>query len=108
MPSPARSCPKATVPGRKIGFLSYHGSASTISERINGYTDALKDHGLRPLMDSGHVDFEDDKRPTWKGRAKFDSLEAFVCVNDRLAGQLMHIFLARKLRIPEDIRSRLQ
>jgi len=32
------------------------------------------------------------------------SLEAFVCVNDRVAGELMHMFLAKGLRIPEDIR----
>lgn len=89
---------------RKIGFLSYHGAASTIAERIRGYTQALVEHGLRPILDSGHVDIDKDENPTWKGRTRFESLDAFVCVNDRVAGQLMHIFLARSLRIPEDIR----
>jgi len=35
---------------------------------------------------------------------RHESLEAFVCVNDRIAGQLMHFFLARGVRIPEDVR----
>ena len=59
---------------------------------------------MRPVVDSGHIGIKEDDTPTWKGRAKFESLDAFVCVNDRIAGQLMHIFLARGLRIPRDIR----
>jgi GntR family transcriptional regulator, arabinose operon transcriptional repressor len=31
-------------------------------------------------------------------------VDAFVCVNDRMAGELMHMFLPRNIRIPEDIR----
>jgi GntR family transcriptional regulator of arabinose operon len=91
---------------KQIGFLGYHGAASTIAERMAGYRDALEAHGLQPAMDSAAVQIHPDGQQsvTWSGKSKLDSLEAFVCVNDRMAGQLMHLFLARNIRIPEDIR----
>lgn len=81
---------------RRIGFMAYHGTPSTIAERMAGYQDALLARGLRPAVDSG-------PNLPQLGRGH-DSLEAFVCVNDRVAGELMHLFLARRIRIPEDIR----
>jgi len=87
---------------KRIGFLGYHGAASTITERLAGYRAALEDHGLRSIVDSGHG--QDDNTLSWQGKARLESLDAFVCVNDRIAGRLMHTFLARKIRIPEDIR----
>jgi DNA-binding LacI/PurR family transcriptional regulator len=75
---------------RRIGFLGYHGAAATITTRLQGYEDALREYGLpvdQPLQAS-------------KGR----DLEAYVCVNDRVAGQLMHSLLATGLHIPGDIR----
>ena len=90
---------------RHIGFLSYHGAATTISERLSGYTEALRAHGLKPVVDSS-VEASTSRADTlqWSGRHKIHSLDAFVCVNDRIAGQLMHLFLQRKIRVPEDIR----
>ncbi len=90
---------------RHIGFLSYHGAATTISERLSGYTEALRAHGLRPVVDSS-VEASTSRADTlqWSGRHKIHSLDAFVCINDRIAGQLMHLFLQRKIRVPEDIR----
>jgi DNA-binding LacI/PurR family transcriptional regulator len=32
------------------------------------------------------------------------TIEGFVCVNDRMAGQLMHVFLRRHIRVPDDVR----
>ena len=75
-----------------IGFLGYHGAPATISARMNGYEAALHDHGLQPV------------------EASFDSphfaggMPGWVCVNDRVAGQLMHSLLAGGTRIPEDVR----
>ncbi len=89
----------------RIGFLSYHGAAATIAERMAGYRDALSANGLRPAIEAA-MEARAGEPPSvnWSGKSKRDSLDAFVCVNDRLAGQLMHIFLARKMRVPEDIR----
>lgn len=79
---------------RKIGFMAYHGAAPTINARFAGYRDALRDNGLQDALAAveGHPD------------AAREPLDAYVCINDRLAGELMRAFLSRKLRIPEDIR----
>ncbi len=89
---------------RRIGFMGYHGAPSTIAERVSGYEDALSAHGLRPAIDSGPHLRPQQEQPSLRIAKAHESLEAFVCVNDRVAGELMHIFLAKGLRIPEDIR----
>jgi GntR family transcriptional regulator, arabinose operon transcriptional repressor len=67
-----------------------------------GYHEALAAHGVAAGINSvvrvepGHEHSEllrDEPR-----------LEAFVCVNDRVAGHLMHSFIAQHIRVPEDIR----
>lgn len=90
---------------KRIAFLGYHGSASTIAERIAGYKEALSAHGLRPSMDSGvHFNAGKEQPISWSGKAIKRAVEGFVCVNDRVAGLLMQLFLSRSIRIPEDIR----
>jgi len=81
---------------RRIGFMGHHGMPSTIAERMSGYQDALLARGLRPVVDP-------EPNVLLLGRVE-ESLEAFVCVNDRVAGELMHLFLARGVHIPDDIR----
>src|SRR5947209_3273430 len=63
---------------RYIGFLGYHGAATTISERLSGYTEALRGHGLRPIVDSS-IEASTSRSDTlqWSGRHKVPSLEAF-------------------------------
>ncbi len=87
---------------RRIGFLGHHGIASSIEDRLSGYKEALVVHGLRPMVEAAQADQENPKLSGGKG--KRDAIDAFVCVNDRVAGQLMQVFLARKMKIPEDIR----
>jgi DNA-binding LacI/PurR family transcriptional regulator len=73
---------------RRIAFMAYHGSEATISARCAGYRDALAAHGLsEPVLAPGEGE-----------------VEAYVCINDRVAGQLMRAFLTSGLRIPEDVR----
>ncbi len=74
---------------RRIAFMGYHGIASTISARMAGYEEALARYGL-------HTDLA--------SATPASSVEAFVCVNDRVAADLMHGFLAQGVRIPEDVR----
>jgi DNA-binding LacI/PurR family transcriptional regulator len=90
---------------KRIGFLGYHGSASTISERMAGYNDALAAHGLRPAIDpSAHFAPGHGQPLKWRSNDNFKSVEGFVCVNDRVAGQLMHLLLEQRIRVPEDVR----
>lgn len=90
------------VGARRIGFVSYSDSASTIKARRAGYREALASFG---------VDADPDL--IWKSRAEQADfaaavrnlkIQGFVCGNDRMAGELMHRLLAENIRIPADVR----
>ena len=90
---------------KRIGFFAYQGAASTIAGRMAGYHQALSAHGLTEKTNSilevpaaGNLDDQTGDLKT------SDEFEAFVCVNDHIAGILMHAFLSRGVRIPEDVR----
>ncbi len=76
---------------KRIGFMGYHAAAATVSARMAGHQDALKDHDLP---------FELMANPS-PAQLK---IEAFVCVNDQVAAQLMQGLLRAGTRVPEDIR----
>ncbi len=85
---------------KRIGFLAYHGSASTVSARAAGYEAALAEFGL-PSIEKYAGDSTDG---TERNTAESQEIEGWVCVNDRVAGQLMHNLLAVGTRIPQDVR----
>ena len=76
---------------KRIGFLGYHASTLTITGRMEGHQDALRDAGL-PI--------ESFENP---GKAN-SPLEAFVCVNDRVAAQFMQGLLNAGTKVPGDVR----
>jgi GntR family transcriptional regulator, arabinose operon transcriptional repressor len=87
---------------KRIGFLGYHGSAPTIVARMAGYQEALTMYGLAAETNSAvRVEPGHEQVELLKDKPQ---IEAFVCVNDRVAGHLMHSFMAQHIRIPEDIR----
>jgi GntR family transcriptional regulator, arabinose operon transcriptional repressor len=88
---------------KRIAFVAFTHSASTVDARIAGYREALFVWGapIEPTFiwrlsgnDSGEL-----------GRA-VESLkpQAIVCANDRTAGQVMHTLIELDYRIPEDVR----
>lgn len=85
---------------KRIGFIAYQAAESTVEGRMAGYRDALRKYGLKeaagPLF---QIDGDDSVEIPGT-----EELEALVCVNDHVAGVLMHAFLSRGVRIPEDIR----
>lgn len=83
---------------KKIGFIAYQAAESTVAGRMAGYREALQKYGLKEpaVMELGSDDRVTDSPP--------DELEAFVCVNDYVAGVLMHAFQSRGVQIPGDIR----
>ena len=83
---------------KRIGFLGYHGAPSTVAARKAGYEAALIEHNL-PLMDFIPVEV-DEQASRWHERG----MEAWVCVNDRVAGQLMHSLISAGMRVPEEVR----
>ena len=88
---------------RRVAFVAYPDSASTVDARAAGYREALLQAGqpietaLSPRLDptdEGAVGaFLASARP-----------DAAVCANDRVAGQLMHTLLALGRRVPQDLR----
>jgi DNA-binding LacI/PurR family transcriptional regulator len=75
---------------KHIGFLGYHAAASTISARMAGHQDALRDYGLpvEPMENPS------ERSPT---------LDAFLCVNDLVAAWLMQSLLQAGTKVPGDV-----
>ncbi|MDF1811710.1 MAG: GntR family transcriptional regulator [Verrucomicrobiales bacterium] len=92
--------------GRKrIVFLTYREGVYSIGERINGYREAVSARGLP--ADSIRVEHlpAENEEATRVIKSLLESFrpDAFVCVNDRTAGGLMHHLLSSGVRIPEDV-----
>jgi len=84
----------------RIGFLGYHGSASTVSARAAGYEAALAEFGL-PSIERYVAASAESLEPNTN---ESPGIEGWVCVNDRVAGQLMHNLLGVGMRVPQDVR----
>jgi DNA-binding LacI/PurR family transcriptional regulator len=82
---------------RHIAFLSYRDQAATVPQRIAGYRDALPSNTRARILA-----LPNEERMTLPAAAL--ECDAFVCANDRVAGRLMHALIARRLRIPRDVR----
>ena len=81
-----------------MGFVAFKRQASTVKGRIRGYQDALEAGGLKPRVFWLAGDTVQD--------LPLESAECdgFVCANDRIAGELMHVLLSRGVRVPGNVR----
>jgi GntR family transcriptional regulator, arabinose operon transcriptional repressor len=79
---------------RRIGFLMYEGQASTARGRAAGYREAVGSGLVYELKPEGPLALPPEA----------SQCDGFVCANDRIAGRLMHTLLAKKVRIPQDVR----
>jgi GntR family transcriptional regulator of arabinose operon len=88
---------------RRIAFVAYSNSASTIVARISGYREALSvaEVPVEPAMIQ-RLHNEDEREI----RQLMETLgpEAIVGANDRTAGHLMHILMRLGYRVPQDVR----
>jgi DNA-binding LacI/PurR family transcriptional regulator len=82
---------------RRVGFIGYRDQASTVKIRIAGYREALGE-SITPRV----FLLPPEERMTLPEAAL--ECDAFVCANDRVAARLMHALMARKVRIPRDVR----
>jgi len=95
----------------KIDFVCGTVQTTAINERYLGYRLALEENSIQPRPERLH---KFDSRQLCKSacpeRKKLlelvrnRSTEAFVCVNDSTAADLMNFFFANGLRVPEDVR----
>ncbi|MGH9826889.1 MAG: LacI family DNA-binding transcriptional regulator, partial [Blastocatellia bacterium] len=88
---------------RRIIFIGYPNGAPTVEARAAGFREALFTYQVPCKIDSVQmlpaITHEEVKR-------LLDELnpDAFVCVNDRTAGPLMHAALKLGYKIPGDLR----
>jgi DNA-binding LacI/PurR family transcriptional regulator len=78
---------------RRIFFYAQPYSAPTVDARFAGYREALTASGI-----ATHAVVSDVERVMKTGRP-----DAFVCANDRTAGQLMHRLMALRVRVPKEV-----
>jgi GntR family transcriptional regulator, arabinose operon transcriptional repressor len=74
----------------------------TIRARFAGYRDALTAHGLS--VGKGMPAYLPEEDTADEDAGATEEAEAFVCLNDRMAAELMRAYLSRGIRVPEDIR----
>jgi DNA-binding LacI/PurR family transcriptional regulator len=92
-----------TLGSRRIAFVAYPFSATTVEARISGYREALFLHGLP--VECGLVrrmNVEDHEAV--RAFIAAEKPDAFVCANDATAGNLMHTLLALGHKLPEAFR----
>ena len=88
---------------RRIAFVGYSKSASTVAARIDGYVHALYASGAPPepdLVTHLNSGLESEVRQLMETLKP----QGIVCVNDRIAGHLMHTLMRLNYRIPDDVR----
>ena len=88
---------------RRIGFLAYSRSASTVEARIAGYRDALFVSGL-PVKPDLIQHLDGDSPGDLKPYLEKQEPDALVCGNDRTAAQVMQSLIRLSYQIPDDIR----
>lgn len=97
---------------RKIDFISSSIHTTAITERIRGYHVALEDNNIEFDKTRIHQIYSKDlfgANTEHVGEkmirlVKENQTEAFVCVNDSTAADLINFFLKNGIRVPEDIR----
>lgn len=97
---------------RKIDFASNQHHTTAIADRIRGYRFALEENDLLFEKKRVHRLYSKKLLEPNIGQAgkelirlvKENETEAFVCVNDSTAGDLINFFLRNGIRVPEDVR----
>ena len=97
---------------RKIDFISSPSHTTSIVDRIRGYHDALEENDI--LFDSQRVHLFDSKSlrhfdsegpgKELLRRIERKQTEAFVCVNDDTASDLINFLIQNDIKVPEDVR----
>lgn len=99
---------------RKIDFLAEATTTTSIDERVRGYEIAMQMAGLNPREQLVHHIYSKNlfkREPPHQenaqkilDRVKKKQADAFVCVNDSTAADLLNFLLRANIRVPEDVR----
>lgn len=99
---------------KKIDFLAEATKTTAIDERVRGYEIALENAGLKDTDHAVHYItsknlFKKDAQYLQQAeiilnRIKTNNVDAFVCVNDSTAADLLNFLLRSNIRVPNDVR----
>jgi DNA-binding LacI/PurR family transcriptional regulator len=88
---------------RRIAFLGYSNSASTIAARAAGYREALYVFGV-PIEPELVLSLDTGDEDEVRRLMQMLKPDGIVGANDRTAGQVMHRLIHLNYRIPLDVR----
>ena len=88
---------------RRIAFVAFAYSASTVEARVAGYQEALIRAG-RPVEDSLVYRLSSDDASEIAQLMERLKPDGIACANDWTAGQVMHCLISLGYRIPQDVR----
>ena len=87
-----------------LSFLGYSGSAATVEGRAAGFREALFSFGIPPGRNHVHLLDNISESTIRPIAASKKQGRAFVCANDRTAGELMQVLQHLGYEIPRDVR----
>ncbi len=87
---------------RKLCFVSSTSASSSVSDRQAGFQQAITDRGF-PAASAVHFDLETDSI-AFRRWVRLGKPLGIVCVNDQVAGRVLHLATLWKLSVPEDLR----
>lgn len=97
---------------KKIDFISSLSHTTAIIDRMRGYRSALEENNIAfenkriHLLESKFLHKTENKQTAQEmiRLVKEKQTEAFICVNDDTAGDMINFFLRNGIRVPEDVR----
>jgi DNA-binding LacI/PurR family transcriptional regulator len=87
---------------RKLCFVTSRSVSSSVVDRLAGFHQAVADSGLGGISEA-HFDLETDST-AFRRWARSGRPRGVICVNDQVAGQVLHLATLWKLSVPEDLR----
>jgi GntR family transcriptional regulator, arabinose operon transcriptional repressor len=87
---------------RKLCFVTCKSASSSVTDRLAGFQQAITDRGL-PATAAVHFDLETDSI-AFRRWVRLGKPLGIACVNDQVAGRVLHLATLWKLSVPEDLR----
>jgi DNA-binding LacI/PurR family transcriptional regulator len=87
---------------RKLCFVTSRSASSSVTDRHAGFQQAIADSGFATAS-TAHFDLETDTTALRRW-VRFGKPLGTVCVNDQVAGRVLHLAMLWKLIVPDDLR----
>jgi DNA-binding LacI/PurR family transcriptional regulator len=87
---------------RKLCFVTSRSASSSVADRQAGFQQAITDNGVQAISPA-HFDLENESMD-FRRWVRLGKPLGIVCVNDQVAGRVLHLTTLWKLSVPEDLR----